>query len=71
MYGGCPPPCPPPTPILKAWLTWKSGVALNIFVISARSPEKVRLVRKTSRSTSFAMLSMLPGFDKPKASRLS
>ena len=34
---------------------------------SARRPEKVWLVRRTSRWTSFAMLSTVPGFDSPSA----
>lgn len=50
---------------------WNMGATLNAFVISARSPEKLWLLRKTSRWTSFAMPSMVPGFDKPNASRLS
>jgi hypothetical protein len=44
------------------------GATLKAFVMSARSPEKLWLLRKTSRCTSFAMPSIVPGFDNPNAS---
>lgn len=47
---------------------WNMGATLKAFVMSARSPEKAWLLRKTSRWTSFAMPSMVPGFDSPNAS---
>lgn len=47
---------------------WNIGATLNAFVISARSPEKLWLLRNTSRWTSFAIPSMVPGFDNPNAS---
>ena len=48
--------------------TWNSGAALKAFVSSARKPEKLRLFRKTSFCTSFAIFSTVPGFDSPNAS---
>jgi hypothetical protein len=48
--------------------TWNSGATLKALVMSARRPEKADPLRKTSRSTSFAMLSIVPGLDSPNAS---
>lgn len=55
-------------PIDNEWATWKSGVALNAFVSSARRPEKLELFKKTSRWTSRAMFSTVPGLLRPNAS---
>ena len=46
-------------------------VPLNVLVISARRPVKLLLVRRTSLSTSFDILSREPGCGKPKAFRFS
>lgn len=40
----------------------------KLLLSSARRPEKIWLVRKTSRWTSFAIASTVPGFFKPSAS---
>jgi hypothetical protein len=48
--------------------TWNSGAALKAFVSSARRPEKLELFRKTSRCTSRAMPSTVPGLASPNAS---
>jgi len=51
---------------------WKIGFENDTaLVISARRPVKVLLLRKTSRSTSFDMLSPFPGLGNPSASLLS
>lgn len=52
----------------KACETWKRGATLKALVRSARRPEKDRLLRKTSRCTSFATFSTVPGLDSPRAS---
>ena len=44
---------------------------LKALVKSARMPVKVELFRNTSRWTSFETPSVVPGFDKPRASLLS
>lgn len=53
----------------KACDTWKSGLTLKGRVKSARRPVNMELERKTSFWTSRAMLSTVPGFDSPNASR--
>jgi hypothetical protein len=55
-------------PIDSECATWNSGAALKAFVSSARRPEKLELFRKTSRCTSRAMLSTVPGLARPSAS---
>lgn len=55
-------------PIDRECATWKRGAALNALVSSARRPEKLELFRKTSRWTSRAMFSTVPGLDSPNAS---
>ena len=62
MYGGraC-------DPLANAWETLKYGLTLKALVRSALRPENIELVRKTSRCTSFAILSTDPGFDNPNA----
>jgi len=48
--------------------TWNRGAALKALVSSARRPEKLELFRKTSRWTSLAMFSTVPGLLRPNAS---
>ena len=62
-YGGC--SC---EPMDSEWATWKRGAALKALVSSARRPEKLELLRKTSRCTSLAMFSTVPGLLRPRAS---
>jgi hypothetical protein len=62
-YGGC--SC---EPIDSECATWKSGAALKALVSSARRPEKLELFRKTSRVTSRAMPSTVPGLGSPSDS---
>lgn len=62
-YGGC--SC---DPIDSECATWNSGAALKAFVSSARRPEKLELFKKTSRCTSLAIPSTVPGLASPNAS---
>jgi hypothetical protein len=55
-------------PIDSECATWNSGAALKALVSSARRPEKLELFRKTSRCTSLAMFSTVPGLASLNAS---
>ena len=53
----------------KACDNWKRGDRLKGLVKSALRPVNICFVRKTSVSTSFLILSTVPGFESPSASR--
>ena len=57
-------------PCANEWQTWNNGETLKALVSSARRPEKLELLRKTSRWTSFDTFSTVPGFDKPSSALL-
>ena len=58
-------------PEASEWEVWKRGLAEWVYEMSARRPVKAEVLSSTSRCTSLEMPSIFPGFDRPKAARLS
>lgn len=58
----------PDEPMANACDTRKRGDMLKAFVKSARRPVNIKLDSKTSFCTSLAMLSTVPGLERPRAS---